>query len=472
MKKSSEFTGPQQAASAVVCAYAAQTLAPRLERMLAEAKQAKRGKRPEPIHQMRVWSRRSRAALEMFAPCFSGRKFDAVAQSIHDVTGALGAARDLDVMILTLRDRADALPDAQRAGLFAFVKTLEQRRRAAQRPVVRAVRRMKRNHAAQFASSLAEVAAAPSDFSAATGRAKQGKRRKTSSEVDTGAELTANAARLITRRLNALQEYESCLDDAGAIAQHHAMRIAAKKLRYTMDIFQEAVTAKLPDAAPFVKALESVKLLQEHLGQIHDADLLAPQLAGYLAEMIQDGYGLKTKKGAKKVPNVGVHCVSFDACAGVVTLCRETETRRDERFGLLKRDWSELKSSGVFEALAAALKAAQIPAPPAEAEPEALAPEAIDLPEPPVLEIVLGSETPAASAPPVEPNLEEENSYEEARIEPVTADGSRPVARTLRARRAPAANSGGRSQSGANPAASAAKGGLPQSDAGKSGKPE
>ena len=418
-----------------VCAYAAQMVAPRMGRMLAEAKQAKRGKRAEAIHQMRVWSRRSRAALEMFAPCFAGRRFASVALAVHDVTGALGAARDLDVMILTLRDRANALPDAERAGLFAFAKSLEARRKEAQKPVVRAVKELKRQDAAKFAETLTKRAAAPK-------RGRSG--GKSSGGADMSASLTANAARLITKRLHTLYEYAPCLDDAGAVTQHHAMRIAAKKLRYTMDIFQEAVTAKLPDAAPFVNALEAVKRLQDHLGEMHDADVLAPQLAAYLAKMLRDGYATK----AKERPKFGVDCVDFSSCAGIVTLCRETAGRRESRFTELKREWETIQTDGVFDGLKSALDAAQHPAPPE-----------FVLPETPVLEIVIGAETPevAAALPAAEEIHEKEKSHEEARIEPVTADGTRPVARTLRARRAPAANADGHSESGADSPAGAAK---------------
>lgn len=438
MKKNPHDLTEPPAVSAEICAYAAQTIAARMERMLAEAKQAKRGKRTEPIHQMRVWSRRSRAALEMFAPCLGGRRYAAIAQAVHDVTGALGAARDLDVMILTLRERANALPDEQRAGLFAFVKVLEARRKAAQKPVVRAVKRLDHANAAKFAKML-------SDHSSVVPMASPEKRVKTSGGVAVNATLTENAARLITKRLASLYEYDACLDEPGAVTQHHAMRIAAKKLRYTMDIFQEAVTANLRDAAPFINALEAVKTLQEHLGEMHDADVLAPQLAGYLAKMIQDGYAVRPKE----LPKAGVHCVSFGACEGIVTLCRETAARRDGRFDALKREWTEFKSNGVFDGLKTALETAQHPAP-----------LEINWPETPALEMVHGAETPETTpAPPAEEKSEEkENSHEEARIEPVTADGSRPSAR-----RAPAENAGGHSEPGADPPASAAKSRVPRS---------
>ena len=460
MKKLKDFAESPPAVSAEVCAYAAQMIKTRMERMLAEAKQAKRGRRTEAIHQMRVWSRRSRAALEMFAPCFSGRHYAAVALAVHDVTGALGAARDLDVMILTLRDRANALPDAERAGLFAFVKVLEARREAAQEPVSFAVKKLKRQNAAQFAALLTESPAAPSRT--------RGK-RKASGSVDLSAALTANAAHLITKRLHTLFEYETCLDDAGAVTQHHAMRIAAKKLRYTMDIFQEAVTTHLPDAAPFVNALEAVKRLQEHLGEMHDADVLAPQLAEYLAKMLRDGYATK----AKSLPKFGVDCVSFDACAGIVTLCQETAARRASRFTELKREWETIQTDGVFDSLIYALQAAQYPAP-----------VEWTLPETPVLEIVVGAEpletTPAVEAVETE-TYEQENSHEEARIEPVTADGSRPVARNVRVRRAPAAPVGGNapaadadghSEPGADSPAGAAKSRVSKPARTETGEPE
>ena len=455
MKKNLHDAAEPPAVSADVRAYAAQMLAARMERMLAEAKQARRGKRTEPIHQMRVWSRRSRAALEMFAPCFFGRRYAGVAQSVHDVTGALGAARDLDVMILTLRERANALPDEQRAGLFAFVKVLRARRKAAQRPVVRAVKELAKSKTAKFAKTLTE-------HSPPIPRRK--KSGKTSGGVNLNAALVENAARLITKRLDALYEYNACLDDAGAVTQHHAMRIAAKKLRYTMDIFQEAVTANLPDAAPFVSALEAVKALQEHLGEMHDADVLAPQLAGYMAQMLKDGYAV----GPKEMPKAGVHCVSFDACEGILTLCRETAVRRDERFAALRSEWTEFTSNGVFDGLKMALETAQHPAP-LEAALTAVAPIEMEWPETPTLEIVHGVEMPGPAALPAEENSEEieekENSHEETRIEPVAADGGRPASRTARvarARRAPAEDAGGHSEPGADSPESAAKSGLPR----------
>jgi CHAD domain-containing protein len=122
--------------------YAARMIAPRLDRMLAQAKDVERGEEAEPIHQMRVWSRRTRAALDMFHPCFPGKAYAALQCEVKAVTGALGEARDLDVMIDSLQKRADALPPAERAGLESFLDRLRDRRKKAQKAVRKAVRHL------------------------------------------------------------------------------------------------------------------------------------------------------------------------------------------------------------------------------------------------------------------------------------------------------------------------------------------
>ena len=115
--------------------YAVKAIQPRLERMLSHLDGAKEGDRPEPIKQMRVWSRRTRAALEVFHDCFPEKEFRGFEREIKTVTGALGGARDLDVMIDTLAKREAGLPPQQRAGLASFIAQLQAQRDEAQKAV-------------------------------------------------------------------------------------------------------------------------------------------------------------------------------------------------------------------------------------------------------------------------------------------------------------------------------------------------
>jgi len=115
--------------------YAVQAIQPRLERMLSHLEGAKEGDKTEPIKQMRVWSRRTRAALEVFHDCFPDKEFKGFEREIKTVTGALGQARDLDVMIDTLSKREAGLPPEQRGGVASFIAQLKDQRDEAQEAV-------------------------------------------------------------------------------------------------------------------------------------------------------------------------------------------------------------------------------------------------------------------------------------------------------------------------------------------------
>ena len=57
----------------------------------------------EYIHRMRVASRRLRAALPLFRPCFPEKQYAKWMQEITKITRALGDARDADVQIAFLQ---------------------------------------------------------------------------------------------------------------------------------------------------------------------------------------------------------------------------------------------------------------------------------------------------------------------------------------------------------------------------------
>jgi CHAD domain-containing protein len=54
---------------------------------------------PERVHDMRVATRRLRAALEVFEPCFSAKRRRKALKRVKALADALGARRDADVQI-------------------------------------------------------------------------------------------------------------------------------------------------------------------------------------------------------------------------------------------------------------------------------------------------------------------------------------------------------------------------------------
>jgi hypothetical protein len=139
------------------------------------------------------------------------------------------------------------------------------------------------------------------------------------------------------------------------------MRIAAKQLRYTLEMFEEKVKEQTHFGAEYTAAIETVRGLQEHLGEIHDADVLVPRLLEHLTHLAAEGFGA-AKNGE---PVAGVHLVDFDACEGLLVLCREARETRDRRYRRLVRDWERIEESGIFGKLRALLQEAALS--PAEA---------------------------------------------------------------------------------------------------------
>jgi CHAD domain-containing protein len=78
----------------------------------------------ERVHDMRVATRRLRAALEVFEPCFPPKRFRAALREVKELADALGERRDRDVTIAALEDFAGAMGRADRAGIESLVERL------------------------------------------------------------------------------------------------------------------------------------------------------------------------------------------------------------------------------------------------------------------------------------------------------------------------------------------------------------
>ncbi len=217
--------------------------------------------------------------------------------------------------------------------------------------------------------------------------------------LDPEAPLAVNAALILGTRLDEMLAFVPYLTDAESVYELHQMRIAAKRLRYTMELFQE-IYAPTPDfAARFTAGLNTVKALQDHLGFLHDADVLVPQLTAHLAHLLKDSFGTDHRDE----PVVGVHYVDFDAGIGLLTLCRETRFERDARYAKFLTDWTQWQEQELFPHLIALLEeaaqAALDPKPPVTL-PLPVAPLP-DTPAPMIEDKTAHAEDPVESDPPV-----------------------------------------------------------------------
>ena len=85
----------------------------------------------EPLHDMRVATRRLRAALEVFEACFPRKRLRKALKRVKALADALGERRDRDVELEFLAGFAEAAPESERPALAARIETLREEQRAA-----------------------------------------------------------------------------------------------------------------------------------------------------------------------------------------------------------------------------------------------------------------------------------------------------------------------------------------------------
>ncbi len=216
---------------------------------------------PEYIHRARVASRRLRAALDVFSSVFGKKVSGRYRDEIGKFARALGKPRDLDVQLLAVRDLLAAVDDPELVPGVAYLFARFQRERAELQPkVVRALERFMKaetvDRLAQFAEKLEKKARKKVEKSGTNGNGQR-----------LSKEVRSLAKKKILRRLGHLLDLAGCLEDPADVTGHHQMRIAAKKLRYTLEIFGSAYGGLLDDTTA------AVKQLQTYLGDIHDCDV-------------------------------------------------------------------------------------------------------------------------------------------------------------------------------------------------------
>src|SRR5688572_5678392 len=99
---------------------ARRTVAVRAEELWSHAENVLDTNDIERVHDMRVATRRLRAVLEIFAPCFPRDEHRTVLKEVKALADALGARRDPDVQLDALAKLAAAMGPEERPGLEAF----------------------------------------------------------------------------------------------------------------------------------------------------------------------------------------------------------------------------------------------------------------------------------------------------------------------------------------------------------------
>ncbi len=88
------------------------------------------------VHDMRVASRRLRAAMDNFAACFQKEPFKKHYKQIRTITRTMGAVRDLDVLIARFQNELQTLSEMEQGDIQGLIEHLQQERKEARKPML------------------------------------------------------------------------------------------------------------------------------------------------------------------------------------------------------------------------------------------------------------------------------------------------------------------------------------------------
>jgi hypothetical protein len=169
--------------------------------------------------------------------------------------------------------------------------------------------------------------------------------------LDPEAPLRDNARRIVGVRLDELCSFVPRALDEQEVKALHDMRIAAKRLRYVLELTGFCFG---PYAA---RAGREARALQDAIGEIHDCDMLAPRIMAHLADLraadsralahsaLRRGGSLRRLSQRKRS--------AYGALEGLLT---DEQARRAVLFEQFRRRWTKLERGGFREKLLAALE--------------------------------------------------------------------------------------------------------------------
>ena len=230
-------------------------------RMLAREAGTRDGKDPEELHAMRVATRRQRAAWRVFGPAFRTGRTKTYRSNLRDVASRLGAVRDLDVLLEAADGYRADLPTSEQRALEPLLSGWRTHREDARKLLIRELdsdgyQRWLEDYG-EFVrhEGLAVVPVAPTQ----------------------PHRVRDTAASQILTAYQGVRAYEPVLRWAD-VETLHELRIAGKWLRYTLEFVREALA---PEAANLIAR---VTAMQDHLGELNDADVTSHMVRSFLVE--------------------------------------------------------------------------------------------------------------------------------------------------------------------------------------------
>jgi len=244
---------------------ARKTLGFHFQHMLFHEPGTRAGDDPEELHDMRVATRRMRAAFRVFGDHVDGKALKPMRKGAQRTCSRLGSVRDLDVFWQKTKAYLERLPKERQADLVPLREAWEAERERAREEMLAF---LDGGRYRQFKDRSVELfkTTEPWDISGLT---------KDGEAVPRCLRHVVPA--VIYARAGAVLAYDEWVNKPKvSLKGLHRLRIAGKRLRYTLEFFEEVLAPQSGDL------IEQVKRLQDHLGDLQDAVVASELLRDFL----------------------------------------------------------------------------------------------------------------------------------------------------------------------------------------------
>ncbi len=233
-------------------------------RMLKNEPGTRVGEDIEALHDMRVATRRMRSALRVFGAGFTKKARKPLRQGLKATARALGPVRDLDVMVAQLTAYQETLPEVEQAGLQPLLEIWQKKRAKARKKMLKY---LDSKAYRQFTQTFLE-------FVKTEGL---GAVPLPESVPPVPYQLRHIVPGLVYTYYEEVRAYETILETA-PVETLHQLRISFKGLRYTLEYLEEVLGEEKE------MLIAEVKRMQDHLGDMNDADVAAGILQNFLED--------------------------------------------------------------------------------------------------------------------------------------------------------------------------------------------
>jgi hypothetical protein len=156
-------------------------------------------------------------------------------------------------------------------------------------------------------------------------------------KVDSGGPLRDNVRKIVEVRSGELRSFSPAVLDPRNVEALHDMRIAAKRLRYVLELHAPVF------GAPAEQAAKRAKKLQDLLGEIHDCDVTIPRVERHI-----DRLRLEDAAAIREAASPDAHDLDPEAAReathrlryrGLEALIAYLRARRDVLYATFVREW-------------------------------------------------------------------------------------------------------------------------------------